>query len=140
MTAEQLIQQHHNSPVSKSIEPIVESLTFQSVFVGTEGITPTKDGRIEGQVRLKTGVDKQGNPWLYAYTSTTEFSKAFPDGSAYAEMSFQDVFNIANTNRQFAGLCLNSASDLSYPIPRELFDFVVQALRKESSSTKPDGP
>ncbi|HUE73842.1 MAG TPA: SseB family protein [Pirellulaceae bacterium] len=132
MNAEQVIRQHANSPVSDSIEPISKVLAAQTVFVGTEGVTPTQDGKITGKIRLKTGADNQGRVWVYAYTSRAEFHKAFPQGGAFAEMSFPDLFKIVESEQQFAGIYLNSASDASYPIPRELFDQVRNALADRS--------
>jgi hypothetical protein len=128
MNAEQVIRQHLNSPVGESIEPISRALAAQTVFVGTEGVTPTQDGKITGKIRLKTGADVHGHLWVYAYTSQAEFHKAFPQGGAFAEMSFPEVFKIVEREQQFAGIYLNSASDTGYPIPRELFDQVRNAL------------
>jgi hypothetical protein len=132
MRTEQIIHQHRDSPVGESIDPIIKSLATQSLFVGTEGVTPAEDGKTTSNIRLKTGVDNQGRPWVYAYTSRVEFDRAFPQGGAFAEINFQDLFKIVETDQQFAGLNLNSASDTSYPIPRELFGKVRHALREMS--------
>jgi hypothetical protein len=70
---------------------------------------------------MKTGLDNQGHVWVYAYTSSSELSKAFPSGTSYAEMTFDVFFKIVESNSQFRGIYLNSASDSFYPIPRELF-------------------
>jgi len=128
MTAEQLIRQLSNAPIGNSIGPITKALAAQSVWVGTEGVTPTRDGKIVGNMCLKTGADNQGREWVYAYTSRAEFSKAFPDGGPFAEMSFPDLFEIVDKDQQFAGLVLNSTSDAMCPIPRELFGYVRQAI------------
>ena len=75
MNVEQIIRQYRNSPIGKSIRPITKALAAQSVFVGTEGVTPTQDGKIVGKMRLKTGADNQGRMWVYAYTSRAEILK-----------------------------------------------------------------
>ncbi len=131
MTVEQLIRQFRNAPMGQSIGPVTKALAAQSVWVGTEGVTPTRDGKIVGKMCLKTGADNQGRAWVYAYTSRAEFSKAFPDGGPFAEMSFPDLFELVDKDQQFAGLVLNSTSDAMCPIPRELFGHVRQALPKK---------
>jgi hypothetical protein len=128
MNAEQIIRQYRNSPVGDSIGPITKALAAQSVFVGTADVTPTQDGKITGKIQLKTDADNRGRMWVYAYTSRAEFSKAFPDGGPYAEMSFPDLFEIVERDQQFAGIFLNSASDASLPISRELFGDVRRVL------------
>ena len=133
MTIEQIIQAHVDSPVGVSIGPITESLAKQSVFIATAEVAPTQDGKLTGtsKIQFKVGKDNQGRPWAYAYTSEAQFSKAFPQGGPFAEMSFPDVFKIIESDPKFAGIYLNSASDTFYPIPRELFDHVTRALQKE---------
>ncbi len=130
MSTEQVIHQYRNSPIGDSIGPITQALAAQSVFVGTEGVTPTREGKIIDKIRLKTGVDNQGRSWVYAYTSRAEFSKAFPDGGPFTELSFSDLFAIAEKDQKFAGIFLNSASDSYFPIPRELFGDVSRALQR----------
>src|SRR6266568_8555389 len=73
MSTEETIRKYRHSPISEYIEPVIKSLARQSVFVGTEGVTPTEGGKIIGKIRLKTGIDNQGRPWVYAYTSRVEF-------------------------------------------------------------------
>jgi hypothetical protein len=53
----------------------------------------------------------------------------FPQGSPYAELEFKDFFQIIEQNEKFAGIFLNSSSDSSYPIPRELFEKVKEILQ-----------
>jgi hypothetical protein len=128
MSTEQIIRQYRNSPMGDSIGPITKALAAQSVFVGTVDVTPTRDGKIVGKICLKTGADNEGHIWVYAYTSRTEFSKAFPEGGPFAEMSFPDLFAMVDKDRQFRGIFLDSVSDTSLPIPRELFSHVRRAL------------
>jgi len=130
MGIEQIISRYHSSPIGDAIDPITKSLATNSVFVGTEDVTPTKDGKIVGKLRLKTGVDNQGRNWAYAYTSRAEFDKAFPRGGPFAEMSFPDFFKVIELNGRFAGINLNSASDTSCPIPKELFERVKRILKE----------
>jgi len=132
MNAEQIIRQWRNSPVGDSIGPITRALAAQSVFVPTEGVTPTQEGKITGKMRFKIGSDKEGRLWVYVYTSRAEFSKSFPAGGTFVEMSFLDIFKIVETDQQFAGIYLNSASDARFPIPRVLFDHVRRALPRSS--------
>lgn len=129
-STEEIIRQHQNSPLGDSIDAVVQSLAKQPVFVGTEGVTPTENGMATGELRLKTAADNQGNLWAYAYTNQEEFSQAFPEGGAYAELAFADLFSIIEANPLFAGIYLNSATDSSYPIPREIFERVKKQLEE----------
>ncbi len=90
-----------------------------------------QDGKPTGNIRFKVGTDNQGRFWIYAYTSQSEFSKALPNGGTFAEMKFRDVFKIDESDHRFNGINLNSASDVMYPIPRELFERVRQILGKD---------
>jgi hypothetical protein len=128
---EQMIRQYRNLPIGKSVGPITKALAVQSMLVGTVGVTPTQDGKIVGKICLKTGADNQGRQWVYAYTSRAEFSKAFPEGGLFAEISFPDLFGIVEKDQECGGLFLNSVSNASMPIPRELFGYVRQALSKD---------
>ena len=130
MTTEDVIRQHRNSPIGDSIDAVAHSLAKRQVLVGTEGVAPTEDGKLTDKIRFKTGLDNRGHPWAYVYTSQDEFSKAFPKGGPFAEMSFTDVFTIIERDSQFGGINLNSASDSMYPIPRELFDRVKENLKR----------
>lgn len=122
LSYDQAIRRYQNSPVGESIEPITRALATNWVYVGTENLTPTADGKIVGdKMRLKVSTDNRGGIWACAYTSRAEFDKAFPNGGPFAEMAFSDVFGIVDADNRFAGLHLNSASDSQYPIPRELF-------------------
>lgn len=122
MSIEQVIRQHGKEPIAKSIGPIASALVNRSLFVATDPTAPP------GKLHLRTAVDNQGNVWAYAYTSSAELSKAFPSGASYVEMTFQVFFNIIESNSQFRGIHLNSASDLLYPIPREQFPSVKTLL------------
>ena len=124
MNIEETIRTYRNSPVRESIGPIAKCLAIQSVFVGTEGVASTEAGRLTSKIRLKAGADNRGHLWAYAYTSRAEFDKAFPEGGAFAEMKISAVLKIVEADERFSGIYLNSASDASYPILRELFERV----------------
>jgi hypothetical protein len=125
MSIEQVIHKYHSSRLGDSIGPVSQALAKQLVLVATDNVATTRSTTL----RLKTAEDNQGRTWAYAYTSEAEFLKALPPGSAFAELRFPDLFDIVNRDARFAGIFLNSASDISYPIPREVFLEVKQALQ-----------
>lgn len=127
MTTDQIIQRYGQKPIGESIDLIAQSLRLQNVYVGTEDVASTKDGRIEGNLRLKTGKDNRGQPWVYAYTSETNFSIGL--GGPFAEMRFMDVFKIADSDSRFGGIYLNPNLNGGYPIPREMFHHLRQAFQ-----------
>lgn len=118
VTIEQVIREHRQEPVSKSIVPVATSLAKHTLYVATEPSTEPN------RLRLKTGLDKQGKVWVYVYTSESELSKAFPSGTGYASMEFSELFKIIEPATQFRGIYINSASNSFYPIPRELFESI----------------
>lgn len=124
MTAEEVLRQYRDAPVGESIGPLTRSLASRTVYVAAEEAPSAQST----EMRFKVATDNSGGLWLYAYTSEAEFSKALPQGSMFAAMSFPDVFEIVEADSRFAGIYLNSASDDFYPIPRELFEFVKQEL------------
>ena len=105
MTTEEIIRQNANSPVGQSITPIVSSLAQHSIFVATDEPTTTEPTTVTlGRLRFKTAKDNQGHTWAYAYTNQAEFSRAFPQGSEFAELSFKDFFAIIERDDQFRGI------------------------------------
>lgn len=131
MTTEQVIRHNANAPVGRSITPIASSLATQTIFVATDDTTTTQPTTVTPErLRFKTAKDNQGRTWAYAYTNQAEFSRAFPQGGGFAELSFNDFFGIVERTPDFAGLYLNAGSDASYPIPRELFGQVKEALTR----------
>src|SRR5690606_23322483 len=83
-------------------------------------------------LRLYTGLDNEGRPWAYIYTTSAAFAKAFPRGGKYAEMSFVDVFELVEKDEQFGGIFINANSD-KYPIPREMMPHVRSVLDEDGS-------
>ena len=131
MTAEEIIRQNANVPVGKSIIPIATSLAKQTVFVATESSPSTQPTAVKlDTLRFRTAQDKEGRMWAYAYTTQTELLRTFPQGSPYTELDFKDFLQIIEQDAKFAGIFLNSGSDSSYPIPRELFEDVKKVLRR----------
>jgi hypothetical protein len=130
MSTEDIIREHRNSPIGSSIEAVAQSLAKRAVLVGTEDVAPTQDGKLTGNLRLKTAADNQEHLWAYVYTGRDEFSNAFPRGGPFAEMTFADVFTIIERDSRFGGIYVNSASDPAYLIPREIFDRVKAILKR----------
>ncbi len=134
LTTEQIIQKYRSGvPMEKAIGPIARALASGPVFSGTDG----QDSGDPRKINLKTNSDREGRQWLYAYSSQAEFSKAFPQGGPFVEMSFADLLGIAEANPQFAGIYINSASDGNCPILREQFRGAKEALR--GGSPPPSG-
>jgi hypothetical protein len=76
-----------------------------------------------------TGHDKRGCLWAYAYTNRAEIAKAFPQGCACAETTFRSLFSIVEKDPNFTGgIIINSASDMPFPLMRELFGLASEAL------------
>lgn len=129
MTTEQIIRQSVNLPVGQSIRPIASSLADRSIFVATDDTTSTQPTQVTLQrLRFRTANDNQGRSWAYAYTNEAELSRAFPQGTPFAELKFADFFAIIERDARFAGIYLNAGSDAAYPVPRELFGTVKQVL------------
>ena len=132
VTAEEIIKQNINLPVGQSIQPIAGRLVAESVFVSTESAPSTQPTTVRlDKLRFRTAKDNQGRTWAYAYTSEEMLLKAFTQGSPYVKLSFVDFFGIIDRDSEFAGIFLNSGSDASYPIPRELFKDVKLVLRPQ---------
>jgi hypothetical protein len=130
MTTEEIIRQNANAPVGQSIVPIATSLAKRSVFVATETSPSTQPTTLTlDKLRFRTAQDNQGRMWAYAYTTQVELLRTFPQGSPYTELEFKDFFQVIERDRTFAGIFLNSGSDSSYPIPREVFEQVKEILR-----------
>jgi len=131
MTTEEMIRQNANAPVGESIVPIATSLAKHTVFVATESSPSTQSTTVKlDTLRFRTAQDNEGRMWAYAYTTEAELLRTFPQGSPYAELEFRDFFQIIERDGKFAGIFLNSGSDSSYPIPRELFEKVKEILRR----------
>ena len=127
---EQIVREHGHLPVALSIEPITTSLSRQTVFVPIDDATADKEARASQEgLRIRTSADADGNTWAYAYTNRQEFSRGFPAGGGFAELSFESFFDIIERDSQFRGIALNAASVAAYHIPRELFETVRQTLR-----------
>ena len=131
MNTEDTIRQHRTSPIGKSISAVARSLSKRQVFVGTETVASTKNGLLVGDLPLKVAADNRGSLWAYVYSNRDEFSRAFPQGGPFAEMAFTYVFTMVEQDTRFGGIYLNSASELAYPIPREIFDRVRKILKNE---------
>ncbi len=131
MTTEEIIRQNANAPVGESIVPIATSLGKRSVFVATESSpSPQATTVTLDKLRFRAAQDNQGRMWAYAYTTQAELLRTFPQGTPYAELEFKDFFQIIERDGKFAGIFLNSGSDSSYPIPREVFEKVKEILRR----------
>jgi hypothetical protein len=130
MTTEEIIRQNSNAPIGQSIIPVATSLAKHSVFVATESSPSTQPTTVKlDKLHFRTAQDNQGRMWAYAYTTQGELLRTFPQGSPYAELDFKDFFQIIERDGTFAGIFLNSGSDSSYPIPREVFGQVKEVLR-----------
>lgn len=130
MTTEEIIRQNANAPVCRSIVPIATSLARHSIFLATESSPSTQPTTvILDTLRFRTAQDNQERTWAYAYTTQAELLRAFPQGSPYVELDFKDFFGIIERDGRFAGILLNSGSDASYPIPREVFGTVNGILK-----------
>ncbi len=106
------IESTSDMPISDSIIPI------SKLLVGSKIIIPTPDGNIKNEKsKFLTGLDNEGNAWLYVYTSEEHINRIFPDGVVVFTTDFKGLKNIVNVNNNFRGIYINSA----YPVPNELF-------------------
>ena len=125
LTTEQIIRKYSTVPMGDSIGPVAKSLAAGSMFAGT-----VAEASADPQhVQLATAKDAQGRSWIYAFSSQAEFSKVYPQGGPFVEMSFADLIKTVEANPEFAGVYINSASQDAYPIPKELFGRAKDALR-----------
>ena len=130
ITTEEIIRQNANVPVGQSIVPITTSLAKRCVFVATQSSPSTQPTMVTlDKLHFRTAQDNQGRMWAYAYTTQAELLRALPQGSPYAELDFKDFFHIIERDGTFAGIFLNSGSESSYPIPREVFEKVKEVLK-----------
>jgi SseB protein N-terminal domain len=120
MTTEEIIRQNAHEPMGKSVPLVAASLAKQSVFLATDDATETGPKEVTLQrFSFKTGEDKQGRTWAYAYTNRAEFGRAFPQGGGYIETDFGGFFHVVEKDAKFAGILLNGGSDSACAIPRE---------------------
>ena len=119
MTFHDAVRSTKDLPVEDSVAAVTRSLASRSILVATEG----------AETAWRTSVDNEGGIWAHFYTDETELLNAIPEGATYAEMKFADAFSVIDTNSQFRGIQMNSASDAFYPIPRELFKQVNRELQ-----------
>jgi hypothetical protein len=115
-SAEEEISSSHGQPVGSSIDAVLAALRAQS-----EIWVPTAAQSSGGKLTLRTASDNQGREWLYLYTSERELNAAYPGGTTYAAMSFDNAFRMIADNPQFGGIFINHTSSKKYLIPRELF-------------------
>jgi hypothetical protein len=118
MNFRELVESFGASPIEDSIAPIAEHLAPTTVFVGID----------ESTSKWRVAADKNGDFWAYFYTDLDEFRSTFPQGGQFAELAFQDAFQIVESDSKFRGIFLNSNSKQFYPIPREMFPNVRQTL------------
>lgn len=131
VSTEEIIRRNANAPVGQSIEPVARSLAKRTVFVASDSAPSTERGAVtQDRLRFRTAHDNQGRLWAYAYTAQAELSRAFPQGSPYVELDFGDFLGIIDGDARFAGIFLDSGSDASYPIPREVFEKAREVLRQ----------
>ena len=129
MTTEELIMSFGDAPVGVSIGPIARSLSGRTVYVGTD-----QEGAAEAvkadrtKLRFMTAQDNEGNEWAYAYTTQAEFERLIPSATPFIELGVTHFFEIVERDNRFRGIFVNAGSESSYPIPRELFDDVKNAL------------
>lgn len=129
MTTEEIIRQNAHVPIGQAITPTVLALAKQSILVAIDDTPITQPTKLPLlRLGFKTSQDNRGGTWVYAYTNQAELSRVFPQGGRFAELSFKDFFAAIERDLRFAGIFINSGSDASCPIPRELFGKVRKAL------------
>lgn len=129
MTTEEIIRHYADAPIEDSIGPVTQSLADTMIFLASDSSSHEERTEVTlDALRFRVGTDGQGREWAYVYTSQNELIETFGEGTPYIELSFRDFFEIAVLETLFAGIFINSGSEDSYPIPRELFDDVRNAL------------
>lgn len=97
-----------NKPADQTVVEVAQLLAKIEVVI------PSPKTYINGSTaQFLTGLDNEGNVWLYIYTETQKL----PEGTPIFIMNFQDLKNIIAANPQFRGIYINA----SYTVPRELF-------------------
>lgn len=114
MTVKELLEKYRETPIEESLRPIAQCLAGADMIVALEDLGP-------GEFGFRVAADGDDQLWLYMFTDETEFSRVFPDGGKFGELSFVDLLNIVEADEQFGGMFLNSKSDAPYVIPRQLF-------------------
>ncbi len=67
-----------NKPIDQTVVGIARMLLAQEIIIPS----PKADSG-ESSVKFLTGEDKDGNSWLYVYSSKAHVSAAFPDGMSF---------------------------------------------------------
>lgn len=116
MSVDEIIQSTVSDPIDKSIPLVSVELRKKEIFIPRL----SKDSNNSNQ--FLTGLDNEGNVWLYIYSDKKHVSKIFPDGTAVGIVNFQGLEDIVLSNKMFRGIYLNSV----YPIPREMFKLFFQ--------------
>jgi len=133
MTIEDLIISYRDTPLTLSVTDVARALFGGTICVATfDPHPPQGSGVFDGKTRLNfVGAnDKYGRPWAYAYTSRSEYRKAFPQGRRGIEMRFEGFFPLIVEKPTFAGILFNAGSAASYLMPRKLFPAAQQARSK----------
>lgn len=118
-----LLKANKGLPLEKSMPIIAEGLATATIYVAIKATSPD-------DIEFMMASDKNGKTWLYCFTDEEEFSKAFPQGGQFADMTFVDLFQTIEPETRFGGIFLNSKSETMYPVPREMFDYIKKIIDK----------
>lgn len=115
MSVKEVLEKYRESPINESLRPVAESLADTEILVAIQEL----EG---GGLAFQVGEDVDANLWLYAFTDEDEFARMFPDGGQFGQFNFRELLHMVDADEHFSGIFLNSRSESSYVIPRELFE------------------
>ena len=116
MSIDEIIQSTLSDPIDKSIPLISMALRKNKIYI------PKSSSESKESTQFLTGLDNDGNVWLYIYSDERHLSKVFQEGVDVEIVSFEGLADIVFSNVMFRGIYLNS----EYPIPREMFKLFFQ--------------
>ena len=116
MSIDDIIQSTLSDPIDKSIPLVSKALRKNKIYI------PKPSNESKESTQFLTGLDNDGNVWLYIYSDEQHISKVFQEGVDVGIVSFEGLADIVFSNEIFRGIYLNS----EYPIPREMFKLFFQ--------------
>jgi hypothetical protein len=113
-------------PIDQSIARAAKELATDTLLIAVKTPDPSN-------IEFSVASDHEGRSWVYAFTDEEEFSKTFPNGSSFVEMTFANLLATVGPDDRFGGIYINSKSDAMYLVPRELFAFAYQTISQAAA-------
>jgi hypothetical protein len=117
-TLAEVLKAHHRDPIEASIGPVADALAATRLLVPLAA-TPVEDGKA---LDFLVALDVNKEAWVHIYSDLDALARAFPVDTPCAKLTTSELVALVSVNGAVRGLLLDSGSEFSYPIPREMFD------------------